>query len=220
LVARALELHGTASPEAKLAALNFILPYLSRVPNALIRSELMADIAQKLDVNSGVIREAFQKATASRQSSVQPPAERRSRIPAAEAMLIRLLLEDEAARQQIPALLERSDLVEEMACKEIVSGLLGMIAADAEPDLTALADRLPETQQRILAEVAFESQDRPVAISEISTYISALERRRLQRVRDSLQRRILEAQKSQDHRTAVELLQDQQELDRKLGRLL
>jgi len=220
LVARALELHGTSSAEAKLASLNFILPYLSRVPNALIRSELMANIAQKMDVNSGVIRDAFQKAASSQQSSVQQPVDRATKVPTAEAMLIRLLLEDEAARQELPALLERGDLVEEMECREIVSGLLGMIAAGVEPDLTALSDRLPESQQRILAEVAFKKEERPVAYSEISTYIFALERRQLQRMRDSLQRRILEAQKSKDHRMAVELLQDQKELDRKLAQLL
>src|SRR5207237_1104168 len=69
LTARALELHGKASPEAKLASLNFVLPYLSRVPNALIRSEQIADIAQKMDVNTGVVRDAFQKAAKAQRES-------------------------------------------------------------------------------------------------------------------------------------------------------
>ena len=220
LVSRALELHGTASPEAKLASLNFILPYLSRVPNALIRSELGADIAQKMDIDSGVIREAFEKAAMAQQPTVHPPTDRFSKIPAAEAMLIRLMLEDQAACHEIRALLEQGDFVEEMECREIVSGLMGMTAAGAEPDLTALSDRLDEAQQRVLAEVAFLKEARPVSISEVSTYIFALERRRLQRMRESLQRKIIEAQKAKDHRMTVELLQDQRELDRKLAELL
>lgn len=220
LVVRALEMHGTASPEAKLASLNFILTYLSKVPNALIRSELMSDIAQKLDIHSGVIRDAFQKAAMSQQQSLREPTAPLGKIPSAEAMLIRLLLEDEAARQEVPTLLERNDLVEEMECAPIVSGLLGMIGAGMEPDLTALADRLTEAQQRTLAELAFGKEARPVSNSEIKTYILALERRRLQRQRDSLQRRILDAQRLQNHILAMELLKEQTELDRKLRELL
>ena len=220
LVTRALELHGKSTPEAKLASLNFVLPYLSKVPNTLIRSELMADIAQKMDVHSGIIREAFQKAAMSQQPAIQEPARGLTKIPSAEAMLIRLLIEDETAREEISALLERNDLVEEMECGPIVSGLLAMFAAGAEADLTALADRLPEAQQRTLAEIAFSKEPRPVSPSEINSYVMALERRRLRRQRDSLQRRILDAQKEQNHRLVVELLREQKELDIKLGELL
>jgi hypothetical protein len=173
-----------------------------------------------MDIDSGIVRDTFQKAVMSRQLAIQEAVSRATRIPSAEGMLIRLMLEDQAAREEIPELLQRGDLVEEMECREIVSGLLGMIAAGMEPDLTALSDRLPEAQQRVLAEVAFLEDARPVSIREINTYVFALERRRLQRIRESLQRRIAEAQKTKNHRMAVELLRDQRELDRKLSELL
>jgi DNA primase len=220
LTARAMELHGGATPESKLATVNFILPYLSKVPNTLIRSELMADISQKLDVQSGVIREAFQRAVMAQQPAIQKPAVIESKVPSAEAMIIRLLLEDEAARQEIPALLEEGDLVDEMECAAIVAGLLGMIASGAEPDLTALADRLDAAQQRVLAEVAFNKEARPVSVDEISAYVRALERRKMARQRDALQRRILDAQKSANQRLAMELLQEQSKLDRKMRELV
>jgi DNA primase len=219
LVTRAMELHGTASPEAKLASVNFILPYLSRVPNDLIRAELGADIAQKMDIDSAVIRGAFQKAAVSRRPAIQESPVSKERIPSAEGMLIRLMLEEPVSRQEVLKLLQHRGLVEEMACKEIISELLGMLEEGIEPDLAALSDRLPEAQQRALAEVAFQHTN-PVSADEINTYVFALERRRLRRMRDALQRRILEAQKAQDHRMAVELLQDQRELDRKLTELL
>jgi DNA primase len=220
LAGRAVELHGRASPEAKLAGLNFALPYLSKVPNPLIRSELIADISQKMDISSPLIWEAFQKAAMSQRETITEPQGGVSRVPSAEAMLIRLLLEDEKARQEIPMLLQQGDLVEEMECAPIISGLLGMIAAGLDADLTALADRLPESQQRFLAELAFDKEARPVAHSEISTYIFALERKRLLRLRGALQRKIQEAQKSQDGKLTVELLHEQKELDRKLGELV
>ncbi|HWP85840.1 MAG TPA: DNA primase [Terriglobia bacterium] len=220
LVGRALELHGTASPEAKLGSVNFILPYLSRVQNTLIRSELMADIAQKLDIHGGALREAFQKAALAQQPVISAPPPAMASVPLAEAMLIRLLLEEPAARQEIPALLERSDLVDEMECGAIVAGLLRMIAAGAPPDLTALSDRLAPEQQRVLAEIAFDKEAGPVSCSEIKSYILALERRRLQRLRDAVQRRVLDAQKAQNHPLVVDLLREQKELDRKLRELL
>jgi DNA primase len=220
LMARALELHGTGSPEAKLGALNFILPYLSRVPNALMRTELMADITQKMDVRASVIREAFQKAAMNRQQAVQEPATVASKVPPAEAMLIRLLLEEEAAREEIPALVDRSDLVEEMECAAIVSGLLGMILGGGAADLTALSDRLSPEQQRILAEVAFSREARPVSVSEIRSYMNALGRTKLQRQRDALQRRILDAQKEQKIQVVMELLKEQKELDSRLRELV
>src|SRR5262249_10891151 len=143
-------------------SLNFVLPYLSRVPNSLIRAELIADIAQKMDVNAGIVKDAFQKAAMTQRESIQAPAAAGARIPSAEGMLVRLLLEDEQARQRIPVLLERTDLVEEMECAPIVAGLLGMISAGENPDLTALSDRLGQPEQRLLAELAFNKEARPV----------------------------------------------------------
>ena len=66
----------------------------------------------------------------------------------------------------------------------------------------------------------FDNEARPVSIEEINTYILALERRRLQRQRVTLQQKIQEAQKSQDSQLALDLLREQSELDRELANLI
>jgi len=219
LAGRALEIHKGTTPEAKLAALNFVLPYVASVPNKLMRAELAADIAQKMNVSAGLVWEAFRKAAVERRQAVETPAAA-SRIPSAEAMLIRLLLDSEEARKEVGKLMKEKGLLEELESRTIVSTLLGMMAGEAAPDLASLADRLEEGQQRLLAEVMFDSEARPVSIGEINTYILALERRRLQGVRLGLQRKIQEAQQAQDQRLALDLLRQQSELDRELANLI
>ena len=219
LADRALELHGKSTPEAKLACLNFVLPFVAKVSNKLIRAELGADIAQRIDVSSGIVGETFRRAGLERKESMKAPSGA-ARIPPAEAMLIRLLLDSEEARQEVVSLLETKGLLPELESEKIVSTLLGAIAAGSAPDLTSLADRLEEGQQRLLAEVIFDREARPVSIEEVNTYTSALERKRLEKQRSMLQRKIVEAQKLQDAELAVRLLQEQSELDKRLTRLL
>jgi DNA primase len=219
LAARAVELHGKSTPEAKLAGLNFVLPFVAKVPNKLIRAELIADIAQKMDVSAGIIGESFRKAALGRRESLEVTTEM-GRLPSWEAMLIRLLLDSDEARQELGPLLEEKGLLSELEGGTIISTLLGMIAGGSIPDMASLADRLDESQQRILAQVVFDKEARPVSIGEINTYISVLERKRLDRQRASLQRRIKEAQKLLDEKTVIELIRQQHELDKELSRLL
>lgn len=219
LAARALEIYGKSSPDSKLAAINFVLPYIAMVPNKLMRAELATDIAQRMDVSPGLVWETFQKAATQRRERVEAPAGA-SRIPGAEAMLIRLLLDQEEARKQVASLLEDRQLLEELECRVIITTLLGMLEEKTPPDVTSLADRLDEGQQRLLAEVLFDKEARPVSLDEVHPYILALERKFLHKQRLSLQRKIQEAQQAQNSNLTVELLKQQSELDRRLAMLL
>ncbi|MBI4460547.1 MAG: DNA primase, partial [Acidobacteria bacterium] len=196
LAERALELHGKSTPEAKLAALNFVLPFVGKVPNKLIRAELAADIAQKMEVSAQLVAESFRKAATDRRETMTAPQGTQG-IPPAEAMLIRLLLDSPQARRQIAPALESKHLLEELEFKGLVVPLLNMIAEGYEPDIVNLAERLGESEQRVLATVVFDKEARPVSHSEIDTYISALEKKNLEKQRAALQKRLQEAQKAQ-----------------------
>ena len=251
LANRALELHGKSSPEAKLAAVNFVLPYLSKVPNELIRSELMADVAQKLDVRQSVIGDTFQKAVMGRRDSLatapygagiggeagrgaggygggasggQRPVRVAAppRLPAAEAMLIRLLLDDAEARGEVLGKLHEADLVAEMEAAPIVAELVRALDSEGpgEPiDVATLSENLEPHMQRALAEVWFESDARPVSFLEITSYLNALERKRLLRQRQQLLQSIRDAGQQPGAPTMRELLEAVQQLDRKLAEL-
>jgi DNA primase len=70
LVERALKLFPTRSPEGKKNAVNFLLPHIHRVPSRIVRDSLAADVAQKLGIDSVVLRQEFKAAAVSRGTNV------------------------------------------------------------------------------------------------------------------------------------------------------
>ena len=70
LIGRARGL-GLATAEEKLRAVNFLLPYVQRIPNGLLRSEWASRIALELRVEEPVLREALRRAAAERRSEVK-----------------------------------------------------------------------------------------------------------------------------------------------------
>jgi DNA primase len=63
------------SGEGKLRALNYLMPYVQRVPDRLLRSEWATRISAELRIEEPVLREALRKAAAERKDKVQPKAE-------------------------------------------------------------------------------------------------------------------------------------------------
>src|SRR5271170_4034959 len=70
LIERARQLFPPRSPEAKVKALNFLLPHIRRMPNRLARDEFAANAAQKLAIDSAVLRQELKEAAAKRRDTV------------------------------------------------------------------------------------------------------------------------------------------------------
>ena len=73
LIERARTLFPGRSPDAKQKAMNFLLPHIRRMPSALHRDEFAADAAQKLAIDSGILRQEIKQAAAQKLSSVRAP---------------------------------------------------------------------------------------------------------------------------------------------------
>src|SRR5438445_1554363 len=65
LIARARQMDLTTG-EGKLRAVNFLLPYVQKIPNRILRSEWATRIAQQLRLDEPVLRAALSKAAAER----------------------------------------------------------------------------------------------------------------------------------------------------------
>ena len=74
LIGRARQMDRTTAA-GKVAALNFLMPYVQRLPNRLLRSEWATRIASELRVDEPVLREALKRAANERRSEVKPRAE-------------------------------------------------------------------------------------------------------------------------------------------------
>ncbi len=70
LLERARQMFPPRTPEAKIKALNYLLPHIRRMPNRIARDEFAMDAAQKLGVDSALVRAELKEAAAKRRDSV------------------------------------------------------------------------------------------------------------------------------------------------------
>src|SRR5207248_7569996 len=90
LIERARAQFPVRSAEGKVKAVNYLLPYIQRVPSRIVRDELAHEIAQKLGIDSAVLRQELKHVAATRSAAVvKAPAE--TQITDAERILIRAL---------------------------------------------------------------------------------------------------------------------------------
>src|SRR6185437_4366393 len=90
LIERARQQFPVRSAEGKHKALNYLLPHIQRVPSRIIRDSVAEEIAQKLSIDSQVLRQELKHAAVSRKSAtVKPPTE--AQVTDAEKILIRAL---------------------------------------------------------------------------------------------------------------------------------
>ena len=71
LIARAQKNIGTRTPEQRVKALNFLLPHLRRIPNAMVRAEVAVNAAQKLGIDSSMVLKEVRQAAEHRLESVR-----------------------------------------------------------------------------------------------------------------------------------------------------
>jgi DNA primase len=70
LLERARQLFPPRTPEAKIKALNFLLPHIRRMPSRIARDEFAADAAQKLGIDSALVRQELKEAASKRRDSL------------------------------------------------------------------------------------------------------------------------------------------------------
>ena len=85
LIDRAQQLFPPRTPEARIKALNFLLPHIRRMPSRIARDEFAADAAQKLGVDSALVRQELKEAASKRRDSMTTQA---SSLTRAEQILL------------------------------------------------------------------------------------------------------------------------------------
>jgi DNA primase len=90
LIERARTQFPVRSAEGKVKAVNYLLPHIQRVPSRIVRDELAREMAQKLGIDSSVLRQELKHAAANR-SSARLKAPLEVQITDAEKILIRAL---------------------------------------------------------------------------------------------------------------------------------
>jgi hypothetical protein len=155
LIARARKL-GIATAEEKLRAVNFLMPFVQRIPDALLRSEWASRISQQLHVDEPVLREALRRAVKERRSEVKanpalvsPPAKK------AERRLLQLLLDADEFRARLVEEIRAGSLHEGLETQTLFAALLDACAGGTRPDVNVITQALEDKDRRLLFEITF-----------------------------------------------------------------
>jgi DNA primase len=189
LIARARKMDLTTG-EGKRRAVNFLLPYVQKIPNTILRSEWATRIAQQLHLDEPVLRAALSKAATQRHSElkIQPELMGRSAKPA-ERRLIRMLAESQGFRRELAQQLQAAQLYHGLETEKVFAALIVASLADEPVQATEVAAQLEERDRRILFEILFEEASEPTWEEAVSC-VEALQRRQAELELADVQRSI------------------------------
>jgi DNA primase len=222
LVERALKLFPTRSPEGKKNAVNFLLPHIHRVPSRIVRDELANDIAQKLNIDTTVLRQEFKAAAVSRAARGlrnEPDID----VTPAEKVLVRAAStvvgeEAELRHMALDALAEErlhAGLTTETLLEAILQNALAVERGEGTYDVMALP--LSDADRQGLAKIVMREDD-PLTADLLAGALNALRhRRQISQREGDIKRRIVEAERKNDVAALLQLKQEKLELDRKLA---
>jgi DNA primase len=215
LIERAREQFGTRTAEAKVKALNFLLPHMQRMPTAIQRDEFVAEAAQKLAIEAATLRQELKQAAAHKLGSVRRPrVEPASEV---ERILLRALVlpESDPARGLAASALEQHpEWYEGTAAAPLLDALAHMLVP-ANPLEAAPDDDSRAMLAEVLTAQLEETRDKPVT-EQVQDALHALEGRFLDRLQRDLRRQIAEAERRGDADQVQRLMVEKINLDRKL----
>jgi DNA primase len=189
LISRARKMD-MSTAEGKLRAVNFLMPYVQRIPDRILRSEWATRIAQQLRIEEPVLRESMRKAASERRSEVKARPELIGRAgKPAERRLVQMLIEAEDFRAQLAQEIRAGELHRGLESERILTALVEACATGVRPDTAELALALEDRDRRLLFEIAFESAA-PPTWEEAESCLAVLRRRRAEEELTAVQRQI------------------------------
>ena len=214
LIERARLLFPGASAEQKVKAMNFLLPHIRRMPEKLARDQFAADAAQKLGIDSAVLREELRQAALKRRDRVEARA---ATLTEVERVLLRALAIDDpefelARRLAIEALIAQPAWFEHLgACAAMQS----LATRQANDPIEVVED---PAQRALLAE-ALLAETKPPSESEVRSAIQEIQERAIEARQRELRAQIAEAERRGDFAELTLLTQQKLGLDRALRQL-
>jgi DNA primase len=222
LVERALRLFPVRTPEGKKNAVNFLLPHIHRVPSRIVRDSLAGDIAQKLGIDSAVLRQEFKSAAVSRAASGVRAAGA-SDVTPAEKVLVRAATataaDEHDLREQTLRTLRAERLHAGLTTEALLDAVLenSLAAARGEGVEDPLSLALSEGNRQLLAGILMQ-EDEPLTAELLEGALEALRHRwHLSQREGEIKRGIVEAERRNDVAALLRLKQEKLELDRKLA---
>jgi DNA primase len=211
LIERARQMFPGGSAEQKVKAMNYLLPHIRRMPEKLARDQFAHDAAQKLGIDSAVLREELRQAALRRRDHIEVKT---SPLTEVERVLLRALaIQDpenqHARRLAIQALAEQPAWFEELAS---FPALQALAARQANDPMEVVED---EAQKSLLAQ-ALLGETRPPADPDVAGALQQVQERAIGHRQRELLAQIAEAERRGDFADTIALMQQKLELDKAL----
>ena len=229
LIERARTQFPVRSGEGKDKAVKYLLPHIQRVPSRIVRDELAQEIAQKLGIDSAVLRQELRHVAVTRSAAtVKAPAE--AQVTDAEKVLIRALA---SARQMQPGeehlsardgaeeefdparqaqfVLQNEGLHRGLATESLAESLLNMGREYAD----VLEVPSTESDRRMLALILLK-EDEELTAEVLEAAVRALRRIHLRRRQEEVQQELKKPGLASDKERLRELLTELERISRAL----
>jgi DNA primase len=226
LIERARAQFPVRSAEGKVKAVNYLLPHIQRVPSRIVRDELAREMAQKLGIDSAVLRQELKHAAANR-STATVKAGAEVQITDAEKILIRALVSATDMQTSDEHFSARDGVEEEFdPCRQaqfvLKSELLHQgVAAESLIEVLLWSEAvhvtdlpLPEADRNLLASILMKD-DEELSAERLEGAVRALRRIQLRRKLERVQRE-LQVTRGREASQIQALLEEKMRLKRAL----
>jgi DNA primase len=214
--------HDTSRPSGKVEAINSILPHLARMRDKVARADYADQIADRLKVDSRVIREELRHVATNRQQALDPKRLRVAQeTTVAERQLLELMLADADVRRAMISNLKQEDY-SELATGAIFGAIISICSEGQEPDFQNIWERVEREEERamlpalLMSDLAWAGgSDFDTLFKQATEAISSLRRRQLERKLDLIQMEISQAERDQDSERVLRLWQEKTEVQKR-----
>ena len=218
LIERARTMFPARTAEAKVKALNMLLPHIRRVPNPIARNDFAENAAQKLGIESSLMRQELKQAAAQRLESVRAPQP--SAVSEVERILLcALVLPDADSARALAA--------EQLAANpswfaELPSAALMEVLVNAPAPQNPF-DAAPDEGSRMLLASALHSgtshdESTEVFQRKVQGALESLAERYIDRRLSEVTQQIREAERRSDDAMRLRLMQELMRLNRERKR--
>jgi DNA primase len=210
LLERAMQLFPSRTADGKTKALNYLLPHIRRMPNRIARDEFASDAAQKLGIDSALVREELHQAARKRRDQVSPSGF--DSLKEAERLLLRAMAGAPESRiflRVSQALHSQPQSFEGLA----VTPMLWLLRDRGSLEPLAA---LPDPGQRTLLAQALLRESSEVEMEQVEAALESLNYRHLEALQRRVRADIAEAERRGDWAQLAVFMAEKLKVDRQM----
>ena len=216
LTDRAAVQNDISRPEGKIAAANAVLPYLVRIPNQLLLTELAQRLAGRLKIDDPVLRQDLKRTVLQRRVEVGAGTGRsETKITLAERQLLRAVLESEALADEILPAIAGEDLCAGLATEQLFKKILEARGQGESIEVSRIEEWGGSEGQRLAFGSLFDSGEPPDS-EQVNSCLRTL---RCRKIEAELDRIIRAAQLEKNAVESMNLLRERDRLNELIARM-